>query len=779
MRAIGVTLATCFLLSLPAGAMTLEERLQFADGLYTRGIHDMAAKEYTAILSSNPKGTHVDQVLFRRGECYRLTDDRVGADKDFRRVYMEFVQSEFRFRAGFRRADLYREAGRDSEAAALYAAVLKDKPPADVASACVFFTAETQRNRKQFAEAAATLEQLRKNYPKSRFDSYALLKLAELYAGELEQADKALSLYAAASERPATDRIGAEALFLLADLHFSRKEYERSAERFGALLKKYPQDVRVAESRMKAGWAAYYAGRYADAISHIEGASEQVGDDRSDEWLYLRANCERQLLRNEPSTVTYQRLIDSAPDSKYAQAARYELALVHYKTGRFKDAIAQAEQVDVSGELARDVYWLLGESHAALEHQDEAIQYYRLVSTKFPESNLAADASYRLAHLLQKRGEYQEAARYFGKTARDFPDADTAPKALFASAICLQKLKRHDEAARDWAQLVSDYGDHPLAQEALYQKGMSEMRMERMSDATASFRSLLDRYPKSDYRVDALYWRGTLLAQGEQYEDAETEFRMALKAKPRRELEREIRFGLAMALYHRDQLKEAADLFGTVLDTPVRERFSPPLLRWLAEYHLQQKAYDRAAQPAQLLVDAAASDVWTQSGWVLVGRCALGRGDKRGARDAFEKANALPVSGPFAAEAALKLGELVLAADAAEAANALLYFQRAASLAGADGQLSVRAHAYAGMGEASEAAGDAEAAARYYMSVAILYDDAELVPQCLFRAATAFSSVSQTNAAKQAVAELRERYPESEWAKKVEVVAPLPEEKTL
>jgi len=759
--------------------MTLEERLQFADGLYTRGIHDMAAKEYTAILSSNPKGTHVDQVLFRRGECYRLTDNRVGADKDFRRIYMEFVQSAFRFRAGFRRADLYREAGRDSEAAALYAAVLKDKPPADVASACVFFTAETQRNRKQFAEAAATLEQLRKHYPKSRFDSYALLKLAELYAGELEQADKALSLYAAASERPATDRIGAEALFLLADLYFSRKEYERSAERFGALLKKYPQDVRVAESRMKAGWAAYYAGRYADAISHIEGALGQVGDDRSDEWLYLRANCERQLLRNEPSTVTYQRLIDSAPDSKYAQAARYELALVHYKTGRFKDAIAQAEQVDVSGELARDVYWLLGESHAALEHQDEAIQYYRLVSTKFPESNLAADASYRLAHLLQKRGEYQEAARYFGKTARDFPDADTAPKALFASAICLQKLKRHDEAARDWAQLVSDYADHPLAQEALYQKGMSEMRMERMSDATASFRSLLDRYPKSDYRVDALYWRGTLLAQGEQYEDAETEFRMALKAKPRRELAREIRFGLAMALYHRDQLKEAADLFGTVLDTPVRERFSPPLLRWLAEYHLQQKAYDRAARPAQLLVDAAASDVWTQSGWVLVGRCALGRGDKRGARDAFERANALPVSGPFAAEAALKLGELVLAADAAEVANALLYFQRAASLAGADGQLSVRAHAYAGMGEASEAVGDAEAAARYYMSVAILYDDAELVPQCLFRAATAFSSVSQTNAAKQAVAELRERYPESEWAKKVEVIAPLPEEKTL
>lgn len=779
MRAIGATLATCFLLTLPAGAMTLEERLQFADGLYTRGIHDMAIKEYSAILSAHSQGAHVDKVLFRRGECYRLTNNRVGADKDYRRIYMEFGKSAFRFRAGFRRADLYREAGRDAEAAALYAAVLKDKPPAEVASACVFFTAETQINRKQFSEAAATLEQLRKNYPKSRFDSYALLKLAELYAGELAQTDKALSLYAAASEAPATERIGAEALFLLADLHFSRKEYERSAERFGALLKTYPKDVRVAESRMKAGWAAYYAGRYADALSHIEGALGQVGDDKSDEWLYLRANCERQLLRNEQSTVTYQRLINESPNSKYAQAARYELALVHYKTGRFEEAIAQAEQVDVSGELARDVYWLLGESHAALEHQDEAIQYYRLVTTKFSESNLAADASYRLAHLLQKRGEYQEAARYFGKTARDFPDADTAPKALFASGICLQKLKRHDEAARDWAKLVSDYAKHPLAQEALYQKGMSEMRMERMMDAIETFRSLLERYPKSDYRVDALYWRGTLLAQDEQYEDAETEFRMALKAKPRRELEREATFGLAMVLYQRDQLKEAAELFSSVLDTPVRERFSPPLLRWLAEYRLQQKSYDLAVQPAQLLIDAAVSDIWSQSGWALVGRCALGRGDTKAARDAFGKANALPVSGPFAAEAALKLGELVLEADAAEAANALLYFQRAASLASSDGQLSVRAHAYAGMGKASEVVGDAEAAARYYMSVAILYDDAELVPQCLSRAATAFSSVSQTNAAQQAVAELRERYPESEWAKKIEVLAPLPEEKTL
>ena len=46
------------------------------------------------------------------------------------------------------------------------------------------------------------------------------------------------------------------------------------------------------------------------------------------------------------------------------------------------------------------------------------------------------------------------------------------------------------------------------------------------------------------------------------------------------------------------------------------------------------------------------------------------------------------------------------------------------------------------------------------MSVAILYDDAVLVPACLAGAARAFEALGQPDAAKRALDELRRRYPD-------------------
>lgn len=112
----------------------------------------------------------------------------------------------------------------------------------------------------------------------------------------------------------------------------------------------------------------------------------------------------------------------------------------------------------------------------------------------------------------------------------------------------------------------------------------------------------------------------------------------------------------------------------------------------------------------------------------------------------------------------MRLGEYSLASN-----NLVLAeenFSKAASLAGDFSMLAVRANAYAGLGRTAEAKEDYDSAARYYMSVAILYHDDDLVPGCLAGAVRSFKKLGQDEEAEKAAAELNEQYPDSAEAKK-------------
>ena len=135
------------------------------------------------------------------------------------------------------------------------------------------------------------------------------------------------------------------------------------------------------------------------------------------------------------------------------------------------------------------------------------------------------------------------------------------------------------------------------------------------------------------------------------------------------------------------------------------------------------------------------------------------------AREAYRKAVDAP-SGREPVEAAYRLGRLALTAgDRAEAESALT---RAAERADSEELADLRSRSYFALAELEEAAGRLEAAARTFLSVALLYDDPELTPQALYRAARVLRQAGRVTEAEQTRRELRERYPDSEWVRAAE-----------
>ena len=110
--------------------------------------------------------------------------------------------------------------------------------------------------------------------------------------------------------------------------------------------------------------------------------------------------------------------------------------------------------------------------------------------------------------------------------------------------------------------------------------------------------------------------------------------------------------------------------------------------------------------------------------------------------------------------------------QAKRAAQAAERYAAAAEAASGDDALDLRARAYFGLGESAEAAGQAEKAARHFLSVAVLFDDPEWTPHSLFRAGQLFDQLGQPAERDSAWRELRQRYPDSSFAKQVEAHAP-------
>ncbi|MFC1496962.1 tetratricopeptide repeat protein [Verrucomicrobiota bacterium] len=747
-----------------------DESLQFANGLYVRGIHDLAIKEYKSFLHNFPDSKKSDVVCFRLGESYEQMGESLKAAGQYLHVFTNYPSSKHRYVAGYRRAKIFVDTERWEAAIYWFDRLLKEKPPADVTAASLYFRSDACLKNDQEKSAVQGFEQIRKKHQTSEFYSLALLRLGEIYSsgfrfqvsgfsGDAEE--KALKVFKEAEKSAATKRIKAEALFQIAEVYFRRKDFKKSAEAYKQLLVNHPADVRSMESKLRAAWSAHNAGLYADALQYMP---PEVGQgEQEEEWLYLKANCERQLKNNKDAISTYSELLKEYPESEFFNAAIYEKALVFYKIGKFDDAVKEAEKVKLTDRIRKDVFWLFAESYAGLKENEKAVQYYRLIIDEFPDSGLSCDAAYRLAHRLQAKGEYREASRFYNFIVTKFSDNKLAPQSLFASAYCQQKAGMDAEAVRDWTTLIREYPKHKLVEESIYQKAIGETRLRRDKDAIVSFRELLKKYPRTQYAANSYYWLGILLKEAGKKKDAVESFQHGLKSGVAGEMKRETKYQLALVLRELGKKNEASDLFFSLLSTDVQDKFSPSLLQWLTEYKLGEKEYNNALSAAEVLVKNNSESTWQEIGWFLMGRTYFAKKDLKNAKKAFKKALDANAGTRFAGESALRLGQIMLSDGSSD--EAFEYFMRASRLASDDSMLDIRAHAYAGLGAAAESKSDLETAAKYFMSVAILFDDAEIVPECLYKASNVLKKAGRKEDARKALEELRERYPKSKWVR--------------
>ena len=747
-----------------ARAVTDADRQQFADGLYARGLHDLALQEYLPLTTNQPPPAALDAVLYRAAECERQLGRRDEASALYGRVVAEFPKSEFIHRAAFRRAELHATGGRYVEAVNYFRALVDSRPPADLLASALYWQGYCEAKINLAKEAAASYTRVVREFTNSAFRGYAALGLAEFEARGGGGAAALRPLYEIAARSTASPRVAAEGWFQLGDLAYRGGDHAAAAAAYDQLLKQFPEDERVPAARLQAGWSYLRTNRGGEALKLAHAALARGAADQAPEWLYLKANAERALGQGEAARDSYARLRAEHPQHALVPAATYEQALAAFDLKDYATVAALGPAAATTNAYAEDFLWMRAEAQRELGKREDAKASYAELARRFPASPRAAAADFQRARLLREDGDVAGAANLFRDVAQRAGTNAIAGDALLQAALARGALRQVAEAWQDWDALVRRFPGHASLDRALYEKAQAEVALGRDADARVSAERLVKEYPDRPVSGPGHYLLGILLERDNKPDAAEYHYQVAQKKEGKSALGDQIQFRRAAVLQRQGRNDEAAGLLQSLLGTAALTNMQPQLLEWLARFNLQGGKFKEAEVAGLALAVAAKEPSWKQMAWYMVGRGRQGQGQPGPAREAYLEALQQPARTREGVEAALYLGRVGL--ETKDYAGASSFFSKAAEMASGDDVLDIRAQSYFGLGQAARAQEKWDDASRYFLGVSVLFDDPKLTPEALYGAAEALGKLNRAADREKTLRELKQRYPDSEWAKK-------------
>ena len=732
------------------------DRLELAIQLSKRGMHAEALREFEAIRNAK-EGVRHDEVLFRLGDAYRT----LKRPNDALNCYVELINSEPASRyvdvARMHCAMLHTGAAREKE--------LKDLDrtgvPDSIRAAALNYLGDLARDAKDPKGAVDYYLRAAKVSATNSVARLANLKAAALLSESKERRDryKSLHLYDMLAE---TDdpQLVAEALFFAAMLNYHEGEYEAAATRFHRLATKCPASPRVRESRVFAAWSNYLNGSYQEALKI---ASPLCGPDNEDAY-YIKASSLRMLERRREAIHAYAAQLQAFPKGRYADEAWFDYLSVVAAQGDNAGVLKMLDDFRDPPEKYAERAWRLGcESAIVLTNYPKALEFARRVA-KNRKSAFAPDAVHRLAWLLEQTRDWANAAGTYRDLADSWPTNRIAPQALFLAGVCEMKRGLLEQACADWKNLVVRYPESPYASDALYARAIAVLR--RPEKTVQDYRAVeqllgerMTRFPNASRRTEVLYWWGVAAHGAGDEPEAEKHLRAALDAKPSAVFAREIKLELASVLKKRGKAQDAARMFAEILDTKVVNRLTPEVLEWTARTMMDEQDWKTACAAAGELERRQVDPAWTQVAAMLVGQAREGLGEKDAAKEAYARALATGARTESGAQAALALGRLESAGGLFNEAR--VHLEDAVARAQSPELLLLRVQAYAALAANEEERGEMDAALGYHMLVGALFDDRQMVPHALARAAAILKQKGNEKASADVMAELRQRFPDA------------------
>jgi TolA-binding protein len=740
-------------------------QLDYANGLFSRKLYDLAAPEYEKFLGQYPGAPGRSSAYFYLAECYRALNKTGAARSSFQNVLDNYGDSEFGGPAAYGIAEiLFNQKDFAGALPLFHKASAKSKEPA-LALSARYFEARCLENVDRKDEAQNLYQQVAeaKNPNPYREDARMAAGTIALSKGRKLDAFRNYEALANETQKPAlkaeaTVRAGMVAI----DLQQTEKGKidKAMAEKALSLLQK-------GRSLPEAGkWRAiaqvgllrlqYQSGQYDKVIAEYKRGEKELPEEVRAEMMLIVGNSHRQLGHTEDADEVYRQIIERYPAKEEAKDAQYQRLINFYNTNA-PTLLTEIDEYLASNptpERADQAKLLKAEHFYKAQQFADAAPIYAELRASQLSPKLRAESAYKLGWCFVQLKDGVNVVDAFDYFIKGFPDSPQMPSALTQRALANQAAKNYDAALQDINTLLAKYPGAREREAALQQKALILGQKDDSKGMSDAFRQLLKEFPKSSVAAQANYYIGKAAFEAKDYKGALGPLDAA------RQLNKEQYYNLATLrivsshfyLKDRPALTKEVDAF--VAANP-EARVPAEILEWLGIEYYNEKNYVAAARFFELLGKSENLGNVKPDFWFYLADAQTKLKNFAGAETAYEKYLQVATDPAAKAKTLLALGAAKISAhkpdDAQKIAEEIMRLQP-------EGRVNAEARLLAGDVQVERE--NFDEAGKAFMGVALLYDDPAITPRALQKAAFAYQKAGKKDEADRVAKQLREKYPD-------------------
>ncbi|MGC4006743.1 MAG: tetratricopeptide repeat protein [Pirellulales bacterium] len=325
----------------------------------------------------------------------------------------------------------------------------------------------------------------------SRISRPTRWRRARYYGGvcalQQQQFDKAATaMEKVLADAPAFDKL--EELYLnlgITYLNAARKlpaekqaaEFDKAAETFGTLLKKYPQGAKTPDALYNRADALYLAGKKDAALPVWQDlVAKHAQSPLVPDALYNIGVAAQELGRPADAGKAYDDFLKSYPKDKHAAEVTLRKGMTLYEQKQFADAEKRFAAAAAIKDFSQADYALLRQGDALLELKkpaDAAAAYGKLVNS-YPKSTYAGDATLQTGKVLALADNLVESRKWLTVLVADPQDARAGEAAHWLARGYLKENKP-GEALKIIDGILKEIQDQPR---------IAELRLDRAERCT-------------------------------------------------------------------------------------------------------------------------------------------------------------------------------------------------------------------------------------------------------------------------------------------------------
>ncbi len=324
-------------------------------------------------------------------------------------------------------ANAYAVSGQLWESAVVFRRVLQEYPDTDESETALYGSLVVYDKLKRTERASLVCNQYLTEYPKGKYIN-SVSFLQGVLAYDAQDFDKASALFQAAITSQPNNPEREQMELILGDILLQQQKFDDAVVAYKKYLTDYPSGTYIEKAEYRTDLARLFGNKPDEAVAGIND------------------------------------YISKHPSGMYVADAEYRLAVLDFSSKQYDKAIADcvAWQAKHPSDGPRaQVLSLLGDCHATLGNQDQAVDDYTKASKIAPDNNVLNYSLFGAAKILEKQKKWNEVIKLCDDFIQNNPDNSLVVSAIAWIARGKVKLGQADEARDYMVSSVKKYLNEP------------------------------------------------------------------------------------------------------------------------------------------------------------------------------------------------------------------------------------------------------------------------------------------------------------------------------